>query len=270
MEIPEVKRVSAIKKDYLARLAKEKKRPDGRSADEYRPIKIERNIIKKAEGSARVKIGNTMVLAGIKLEVGEPYPDSPEEGAMTTSAELPPLASPEFEPGPPTPDAIELARVVDRGIRESKYIPFDKLCIEPGEKVWIVFIDLHVLDYDGNLFDACSLAASAALQNTIIPNERYGLGENKPLPVGSPPVSCTFVKYENFIVVDPCLEEEQIAQARFTVALDKNGDIRAMQKGLRGSFTIDEIKNIIKRAQIHAKKIRKLLGEGNGKKNQKS
>ena len=259
MEIPEVKRVSAIKRDYLARLAKERKRPDGRKPDEYRPIKIERNIIKKAEGSARVRIGNTMVLAGIKLEVGEPYPDSPEEGVMTTSVELPPLASPEFEPGPPTPDAIELARVVDRGIRESEFIKLEKLCIEPGEKVWIVFIDLHVLDYDGNLFDACSLAASAALQKTIIPNERYEMGENEKLPVGSPPVSCTFVKYEDFVVIDPCLEEEEIAQARFTVALDKNGDIRAMQKGLKGSFTIDEIKNNIKRAQIQAKKIRRLL-----------
>ncbi|HDN95523.1 MAG TPA: exosome complex protein Rrp42 [Thermoplasmatales archaeon] len=261
MDIPEVKRVSAVKRDHLARLAKEGKRPDGRGPDEYRPIKIERNVIKKAEGSARVKIGNTMVLAGIKLEVGEPYPDSPEEGAMSTSAELPPLASPEFEPGPPKPDAIELARVVDRGIRESKYIQLDKLCIEPGEKVWIVFIDLHILDYDGNLFDACSLAASAALQKAVIPNERYGFGDNEPLPVTSPPVSCTFVKYENFIVVDPNLDEEQIAQARFTVALDKNGDIRAMQKGLKGSFTIDEIKNNIKRAQIHAQKIRKLLEE---------
>ena len=259
MEIPEVKRVSAIKRDHLARLAKERRRPDGRKPDEYRPIKIERNIIKKAEGSARVRIGNTMVLAGIKLEVGEPYPDSPEEGVMTTSVELPPLASPEFEPGPPTPDAIELARVVDRGIRESEFIKLGKLCIEPGEKVWIVFIDLHVLDYDGNLFDACSLAASAALQNAIIPNERYDLGENQPLPVDSPPVSCTFVKYEDFVVIDPCLEEEEIAQARFTVALDKNGDIRAMQKGLKGSFTIDEIKNNIKRAQIQAKKIRRLL-----------
>ncbi len=259
MEIPEVKRVSAIKRDYLARLAKERKRPDGRKPDEYRPIKIERNIIKKAEGSARVRIGNTMVLAGIKLEVGEPYPDSPEEGVMTTSVELPPLASPEFEPGPPTPDAIELARVVDRGVRESEFIKLEKLCIEPGEKVWIVFIDLHVLDYDGNLFDACSLAASAALQETVIPNERYEMGENEKLPVGSPPVSCTFVKYEDFVVIDPCLEEEEIAQARFTVALDKNGDIRAMQKGLKGSFTIDEIKNNIKRAQIQAKKIRKLL-----------
>lgn len=255
----EVKRVSAVKRDYLARLAKEGKRPDGRKADEYRPIKIERNVIKNAEGSARVRIGNTMVLAGIKLEIGEPYPDNPSEGAMSTSAELPPLASPEFEYGPPTPSAIELARVVDRGIRESKYIKLDKLCIEEGKEVWIVFIDLHVLDYDGNLFDACSLAASSALQNAVIPNERHDMGKNEPLPVGSPPVSCTFVKYEDFIVVDPCLEEDAIAQARFTVALDENGDIRAMQKGLSGSFTIDEIKNNINRAKIHAKNIRKLL-----------
>ncbi|RLF32615.1 MAG: RNA-binding protein [Thermoplasmata archaeon] len=261
MEIPEVKRVSAVKRDYLARLAKEGKRPDGREADEYRPIKIEKNILKNAEGSARVRIGNTMVMAGVKADIGEPYPDSPEEGAMSTSAELPPIASPEFESGPPKPDAIELARVVDRGIRESGYIDMGKLCIEPGEKVWIVFIDLHVLDYDGNLFDACSLAASAALQNAILPYEKFDMGENKPLPVTSPPISCTFVKYEDFIVVDPSLDEEQIAQARFTVALDEKGDIRAIQKGLKGTFTIEEIKNIINRAQIHARKIRKLLEE---------
>ncbi|MCD6170893.1 MAG: exosome complex protein Rrp42 [Thermoplasmata archaeon] len=252
-------RISAVKRDYLISLAKEGKRADGRDFDEYREIKIDREVLRNAEGSAMVKIGNTTVMAGIKLEVGEPYPDSPEEGAMTTSVELPPLASPEFEPGPPKPDAIEIARVIDRGIRESEYIQLDKLAIEPGEKVWIVFIDIHVLDYDGNLFDAGSLAASAALQNAVIPNERYELGENLPLPINLPPVSCTFVKFGDAIVVDPNLEEEQVAEARFTVATDANGDIRAMQKGLSGSFIIDEIKNNIKRGQIHAKKIRKLL-----------
>jgi len=179
-------KISAVKRDYLLGLAKEGKRVDGRGFDEYRKITIERNIIKNAEGSAKVKIGNTMVMAGIKLEIGEPYPDSPEEGTMTTSVELPPLASPEFEPGPPTPDAIEIARVIDRGIRESEYIHLDKLVVEPGEKVWIVFIDIHVLDYDGNLFDAGSLAASVALQHAVVPNERYGFGDNVPLPVGSP------------------------------------------------------------------------------------
>ncbi|RLF45374.1 MAG: RNA-binding protein [Thermoplasmata archaeon] len=253
--------LSSVKKDYLYRLAKEGKRPDGRAFDEYRPISIEKGVIKMAEGSARVKIGNTMVLAGIKMDVGEPYPDTPEEGAMSTSAELVPLASPDFEAGPPREDAIELARVVDRGIRESKFIQLDKLCIEPGEKVWIVFIDLHVLDYDGNLFDACSLAASAAALNTVVPNERFGLGEDKPLPLTDPPISCTFVKYNGVIVIDPSLEEEEVAEARYTVAIDKNGDIRAMQKGLKGSFTVEEIKNNIKIAQKTSKKIRKLLLE---------
>ncbi|HHH80294.1 MAG TPA: RNA-binding protein, partial [Thermoplasmatales archaeon] len=114
--------ISSIKKDYLNKLAEQKKRIDGRAFDEYRKISIETNIVRKAEGSARVKIGNTQVLAGIKMDVGEPYSDSPESGVLTTSAELIPMASPDFEAGPPREDAIELARVVDRGIRESEVI----------------------------------------------------------------------------------------------------------------------------------------------------
>ncbi len=251
--------ISCVKRDYLYRLAKEGKRPDGRAFDEYRPIEIERGIINMAEGSAKVKIGNTTVIAGIKMGIGEPYPDTPEQGAMSTAAELIPLASPDFESGPPRADAIELSRVVDRGIRESGFIQLDKLCIEPGEKVWIVFIDIHILDYDGNLFDACSLAASAALMNAKIPNERFELGEDAPMPLDDPPISCTFVKYNGVIVVDPLLDEDEVAEARYTVAIDKNGDIRAMQKGLSGSFTVEEIKNSINNARVISKSIRKLL-----------
>ncbi|MEA2054629.1 MAG: exosome complex protein Rrp42 [Candidatus Thermoplasmatota archaeon] len=251
--------ISSVKKDYLYRLAKEGKRPDGRAFDEYRPIEIERGLINMAEGSAKVKIGNTTVLAGIKMDVGEPYPDTPGEGAMSTAVELIPLASPDFESGPPRANAIELSRVVDRGVRESKLIQLEKLCIEPGEKVWIVFIDIHVLDYDGNLFDACSLAASTALLNTVIPNERFEMGENVPMPLSDPPISCTFVKYNGVIVVDPSLDEEEVAEARYTVAIDKKGDIRAMQKGLSGSFTVKEIKNNINTARVLSKDIRKIL-----------
>lgn len=254
-------KLSSVKKDYLYRLAKEGKRTDGRAFNEYRPTTVEKGVIKMAEGSARVKIGNTMVLAGIKMDVGEPYPDTPEEGAMSTAVELIPLASPDFEAGPPREDAIEIARVVDRGIRESKFIQLDKLCIEPGEKVWIVFIDLHILDYDGNLFDACSLAASAAIQNAVVPNERFELGKDAPPPLTDPPISCTFVKYNGVTVIDPSLEEEEVAEARYTVAIDKKGDLRAMQKGLKGSFTVEEIKNNIKVARATSKKIRKLLEE---------
>jgi exosome complex component RRP42 len=254
-----------IKKDYLVNLAQNGKRVDDRKFNEFRDIEIETNIVLKAEGSAKVKIGNTQVIAGIKMDVGEPYPDSPDSGVMTTAAELIPMASPDFEAGPPRADAIELARVVDRGIRESELIEIDKLCVEPGEKVWIVFIDIHILDYDGNLFDAASLASLAALMTTTVPAERLELGEDYPLPLKDPPVSCTSVKYNDVVVMDPSLDEEEIAEARLTVATDRNGDIRAMQKGLNGSYSVEEIKKVIKASIDNGKKIREKLYKTVGK-----
>lgn len=256
---------ATIKRDYLVKLAQKGKRADGRAFDEYRNIKIETGIISKAEGSARVTLGNTQVIAGIKMDVGEPYPDSPDSGVMSTAAELIPLASPDFEAGPPREDAIELARVVDRGIRESEVIDVEKLCIEPGEKVWIVFIDIHIIDYDGNLFDAASLAALAALLTAKVPAERFELGEDYPLPLREPPISCTSVKFNGVVVMDPSLDEEDIAEARLTVATDTNGDIRAMQKGLNGSFTKDEIQKVIKASTDNGKKLREQLNNSIGK-----
>jgi len=255
----------SIKREYLAKLAGQGKREDGRGFDEFRPITIETNVISKAEGSARVKIGNTQVVAGIKMSVGEPYSDSPESGVMVTAAELIPLASPDFEAGPPREKAIELSRVVDRGIRESGVIELDKLCIEPKEKVWVVFIDIHIIDYDGNLFDAASLASLAALMTTTVPAENFELGEDYPLPIKEPPVSCTSVKFNGNVVTDPSLDEEETAEARLTVATDQNGDIRAMQKGLNGSFTVDEIKKVINTSIDNGKKIREQLYKSVGK-----
>ncbi|PIZ53690.1 RNA-binding protein, partial [Candidatus Woesearchaeota archaeon CG_4_10_14_0_2_um_filter_33_10] len=111
---------------------------DGRKLDEYRQIKVEKGFSENAEGSARVTIGDTIVFAGVKLSVGEPYPDTPNEGTMMINAELMPLSNPDFEPGPPAIQAIELARVVDRGIRESGTIDTKKLCIKKEEKVWSI------------------------------------------------------------------------------------------------------------------------------------
>ena len=274
---------SSIKRDYYYNLVKNGKRADGRKFDEFRNIEIETGLISKAEGSARVKIGKTQVVAGIKMDIGEPYSDSPEKGVMMTAAELIPLASPDFEAGPPRENAIELARVVDRGIRESEVIGLDKLCIEPGDIIWLVFIDIHIIDFDGNLFDAASLAALAALFNTTVPIERMRpnlerlqekipsvktyLEENPKdyqLPMNEPPISCTSVKFNDVVVLDPSLDEEEIADARLTVATDKNGDIRAMQKGLDGSFTVEEIKKIIKTSIDNGRTIRSKLEESTG------
>ena len=258
--------VPIIKRDYVLKLAEQGKRLDGRSFDEFRKIEIETGVVNKAEGSARVKIGNTQVLVGIKMGIGEPFPDTPDTGVLSTAAEFIPLASPDFESGPPRENAIELARVVDRGVRESRVVDMEKLCITPKEKVWLVFIDIHILDYDGNLFDAASLASLAALMTATVPVKRFTADlpedytkEDYPLPMTEPPISCTAVKINDYVFFDPSLDEEEIADVRLTVATDHKGDIRAMQKGLSGSFTKEEIQKVIKGALDNGQEIRKQL-----------
>src|SRR3990167_81987 len=197
-------------------------RLDGRKLIEYRkPIGVEHNVIKTAEGSARVKIGETEVIVGIKMNVGEPYPDTPNEGTIIVGAELIPLSNPEFELGPPGIQAIELARVVDRGIRESKALDFRKLCITPKEKIWMVIIDICPINDAGNLFDASSLAAIAALKNTKYPTfdgEKIDYKEktSKKLDLEKTPIAVTVIKIGDKFIVDPDIEEEKAVDARLT------------------------------------------------------
>lgn len=251
--------VSEIKRDYVHALIRGGKRYDGRAFDEFRPVRIEPRVVGQAEGSCRVRIGDTEVIVGVKVQPGTPYPDQPASGVMMTSAELIPMAAPDFEAGPPRGPAIELARVVDRGIRETETIDMDKLCITPEEAVWMCFIDIHVIDYDGNLFDASSLAAMAALLTAKVPAKRYGKGEDFPLPVRHTPISVTAVKVGGGIVFDPSLIEDKVGSPRLTVATDENGLIRAMQKGMAGGFTKEEVVSVIKTARVKGNDLREQL-----------
>ena len=144
-------------------------RYDGRKREKFRDIKIEIGASHCAEGSARVKIGKTEVLAGVKMALEEPYPDTPDKGNLMVNAELLPASNPDFEPGPPGDKAIEISRIIDRGIRESKAIEFEKLCIKKGEQVWSVMIDICTINDEGDLLDTSALAVLAALTDTKFP-----------------------------------------------------------------------------------------------------
>jgi len=252
--------ISEIKRDHIMKLLKNGKREDGRGVDDVRDLRVTTGCIESADGSARVKLGKTEVIAGVKIMPGTPFPDTPDSGVLTMGAELIPMAHPMFESGPPGEDAIELARVVDRGIRESGMVDVKALCITPGEEVWMCFIDIYALDYDGNLFDASNIAAVSALKTAIIPAEQYDKGENKPLPITCVPISITSVKIGNDLILDPNFDEEMISSARLTVTTDDDGNFRAMQKGGRGSITRDELSLCLDRAVEKGKAIRKIIG----------
>ncbi|WP_292391098.1 exosome complex protein Rrp42 [Methanosarcina sp. UBA5] len=253
--------IATLKKDYIYNLMIKGKRQDGRGFKDFRDIKLETNVISKAEGSAKVTLGDTQVIVGVKLQTGTPFPDSQDEGVIITNLELNPIASPEFEPGPPREEAIEMARVVDRGIRESGAIDIKKLCITVGESVWIVFIDVHVLNDDGNVIDASCLAAIAALMTAIVPNEQQGIGTNVPLAMREIPVGVTIAKIGSKLMVDPSLDEEAVCETKLTVVSSSDGSVAGMQKMGSAPFTEAEVLEAIDMAREKAAELRELYLE---------
>ncbi|MEK6862543.1 MAG: exosome complex protein Rrp42 [Nanoarchaeota archaeon] len=246
--------------EYILSLIQQDKRVDERKLDQYREIKVETKISKNAEGSARCKIGDTEVLVGVKMDIGEPYTDSPDEGTIIVTAELSPIASPLFELGPPGQQATELARIVDRGIRESKAIDFKKLCIKEGEKIWLIFIDIYPLNDDGNLIDASVLASLAALKNAKFPkikDDKVVFGEftDKKLELTKLPVTLTFGKINDKILVDLNSKEESVIDARLSISVyDEN--IHAMQKGGDKVITLEDVEKMIDLAIKKEKELR--------------
>ena len=240
--------IDELKKTQILELLEQGKRVDGRALDEVREITIETNAIPKANGSARVFLGDTEVVCGVKIQPDRPFPDTGDKGLFICTAELLPLSHPTVETGPPQPHVIELARVVDRGIRESHMIDVSQLVIEKDKSVIGVFADNVVVDYDGNLFDACSYAATAALLTSKTPkwemvDDRPTLveGAESDLPISTIPVSITMAKIGNYIVVDPNGDEWASMDARITITSDSDGNICALQKGGSDGFTQDEI-----------------------------
>jgi exosome complex component RRP42 len=191
------------------------------------------------------------------MGLAEPYPDSPQSGVMTTSTEFRPIAHPTFESGPPREDAIEVARVIDRGIRESGCIDFKKLFVEEG-KVWMVFIDVHILNNAGNLFDAGGISAIAALEDARMPKLEDGVivrGEwDGKLPLESLPIPFTFAKVDGNIFFDASIDEEYAMDARLTVTTSDT--LNAMQKGGSGGFTADEVKSCVEKSFARADDVR--------------
>ncbi len=268
--------ISNLMKRKIKQILSEGNRLDHRKLVDFRDIKIETGISKNAEGSARVKLGESEVIAGVKVDLAEPYPDSEDEGTLKTVAELLPLSSPEFEPGPPGIDAIEIARVVDRGVRESGFIDFKKLCIKKGEKVYQVFLDIYSINNDGNLIDASFLAAIAALKTAKMPKydekreklDKENLDGKIPL-TDMLPVNITVYKTGKKMIVDPVGEEEEVSGARLSVEVSGSGKdvkINSIQKGEEEPLTEEEISKMIDIAVDKSQEVRKELEKGLKKK----
>ncbi|KAJ9675594.1 hypothetical protein PVL29_024493 [Vitis rotundifolia] len=175
----------------------------------------------------------------------QPYRDRPNEGTLSIYTEFSPMADPSFEAGRPGEAAVELGRVIDRGLRESRAVDMESLCVLAGKLVWSIRIDLHIIDNGGNLIDAANIAALAALLTFRRPECSFGgedgqelivhppeVREPLPLIVHHLPIAVTFaiIGNENIMVIDPTHSEEAVMGGRMTATLNTNGDVCAIQK----------------------------------------
>ena len=260
--------IDSLKKAHILELLADGKRLDGRSLEQPRELSIDVGVIPKAEGSARARLGDTEVVAGVKVQPERPFPDTGDQGMLICTAEILPIAHPTAETGPPTPDVVELARVSDRGIRESKMLDMKQLVLEKDKSVIGIFCDNAVTDHDGNLFDVCSYATTAALNSCKLP--KYEMQDDLPVkienettdpPITTLPVSVTMARIGDYILVDPNMDEWSCLDARITITTNSDGNVVALQKGGHEGFTSDQL---IKCAEISVQvgsKIREIIKE---------
>jgi exosome complex component RRP42 len=247
-----------VKASFVKDLLSKGKRVDGRGLLDYRNVAVEKGVLPNDDGSAFCQIGGTKVFAATKFDLMMPFPDRPDEGVFMVGCEFSPMAHPTFEPGPPGEDSIELARIVDRGIRGGELIDLAELGKTKTEegKVFALFVDIHVVDHCGNLIDAAVLAASAALSCTRVPkfeDDAIVRGEYvrdfKPKRLVA---SCSFEKIAGRIVADATNEEEAASDGRLTLSCTDDGKLCAAQKSGAAGFNAGELMQLIDLA--HEKK----------------
>ncbi|XP_017976069.1 PREDICTED: exosome complex component RRP45A isoform X2 [Theobroma cacao] len=216
-------RLTVNEKNFIKTALLSEVRIDGRKPFEFRNIIIN---FGSEDGLAEVQLGQTRVMGVVTAKLVQPYQDRPNEGTLTIYTEFSPMADPSFETGRPGESAVELGRIVDRGLRESRAVDTESLCIVAGKLVWGIRIDLHILDNGG---PECSLGGEDGQEVIIHPPEMI---EPLPLIVHHLPIAITFGFFidESIVVIDPTHNEEAVMAGRMIATVNANGDICAIQK----------------------------------------
>mmetsp|Transcript_60490 Transcript_60490/g.82994 ORF Transcript_60490/g.82994 Transcript_60490/m.82994 type:complete len:306 (-) Transcript_60490:304-1221(-) len=244
--------LSDAEKKYLTIGIGQQIRNDGRGLSDYRSVSIDSGVIPRSFGSARVTIGRdpcgtsgTDVLAAVKAEVMVPTFEKPGEGEIVVSVDcLPPLFAGVLNRREAREDVnAELSAALRRLVTAS--FPLESLCVMKGRFAWRIFIDVIVFQNDGNLSDACSMAAWVSLRTTRLPKltpieaeacfeDEFDLDSNAehavPLMTSSLAVGITLCLIGDHLVVDPSPSEEACCTARMIVAVNERGQFCGMHK----------------------------------------
>lgn len=223
------------------------KRMDGRGCYDYRNVQIKFGTDR---GCCLVVLGKTRVLCNVSAELTPPTETRPTEGIIFLNVELSPMAAPHFEAGRQSETNVELSRILERVIKESRCVDTEALCVMAAIKVWTIRVDLIVLNNDGNLIDCSSIAAIAGLAHfrrpevTVDDEELviHAIEDRDPLPLSlhHMPICITTAFYEEgkYLLLDPTDIEEKVMDGKLVIGMNKHREICTFQ--LTGSINLHQ------------------------------
>ncbi|NXT02273.1 EXOS7 protein, partial [Jacana jacana] len=247
--------LSEPEKLYIVHGVQEDLRVDGRGCEDYRCAEVETDVVSNTSGSARVKLGHTDILVGVKAEMGTPKLEKPDEGYLEFFVDCSANATPEFEGRGGEELGTEIANTLYRVFSCESSVDLKSLCINPREHCWVLYVDVLLLECGGNLLDAISIAVKAALFNTRIPKVRVLEDEegSKEIELSDDPYDCirlnvddvpcivTLSKIGYRHVVDATLQEEACSLASLLISVTSKGALTSMKKVGKGSLDPESI-----------------------------
>ncbi|CAF0706410.1 unnamed protein product [Brachionus calyciflorus] len=256
--------LSLAEYDFVIKALQDNLRLDRRSVYDIRDIKI--NFL-KTRGACIVSIGNTQISAQVSADIVKPKDSRPNEGILKINLELSPMGAQHFEVGKQSDQGVELNRLLEKNLKQSRFLDIETLCIRAGEKVWQIRIDLNVLNYEGNILDCANIAVICAVSHFRLPEvsvtgdqiKIFTPEERNPIPLITihMPITLSFAFFDQgkYLVVDPTELEEKCMDGKLVIGMNRHREICTMQ--LSGNMLLlkDQIKRCV---DITANKVAKL------------
>lgn len=242
--------VSDSERTFIIHGVEDNLRCDGRGCLEYRHIEMELGTAPNCSGSSHVRIANTDVLVGVKAEIAPPDPSSLDSGRIEFFVDLTANADPEFEGSGGDDLGQHIAGALTEAYFSRRFLDLTPLCIVKGQQVWVLYVDILILELGGSLYDAVSIAVKAALCDLRIPKLAVTIGEDgrpeitvsddpfavEPLLIGNIPCFVTLSKIGSQFVVDVSQEEAECSTVNICCAVAPNGKMATTLKTGVGSI----------------------------------
>ena len=237
-------------------------RPDGRRADEMRPVTIHRDFLRHAEGSVLITVGETKVICTASVEDRVPqFLRETGQGWVTAEYGMLPRSTKtrtprEVSAGRPSGRTFEIQRLVGRSLRGVT----DLAAL--GERT--IWIDCDVIQADGGTRTAAITGAFIALADALHTLRDNGRITSLPLKDFVAATSIGLVEGE--VVLDLCYAEDSIADVDMNVVMTGAGKYIEIQGTAEESpFDRLQLESMLQLAGTGIRELiaiqRKLLGE---------